>query len=331
MASNGGHFSVTGVWRRTFVGGFGMVARRAIATFLLTMSATAVGLSLPVYAAMLLPHCNRPDESERLNRHTERHYIENPGAIGRPEVSFYSYSFLHPPLANTHHIRNSVCNTHQANSLSFKWEPIGLANPDLPSGECWCLPSPLNLSHDQIEVLDPNAAYIQFINTSSRNRLSALAFVRKEKPTDVSPLDNFFDVIIRGVDKIFKERIRLLSSWTNNRITLRAAGETDRLVIAINLAPSLLERGELSGQASVQPLASITTSDTKGSEWIPERMLKSTVLTVLPKAATFDELIYSTAAMAVEPTEVDVAIFSNDKARNFIAAGPITIYAPARK
>jgi hypothetical protein len=307
--------------------------RLALATTILTITIIAAGTSLAL-SAMLSPECNRPDESQRASRHTVRHYIENP-PIRRPEVSFFSYSFLNPPEANTHHIRNSVCNTHTQYPLSFKWEPIGLANPDLAEGECWCFPSPLALKHEQIDVLEPNESYIQFTNTADRNRISASAFIRKkeEHPSSDS-LNNIFDVIIRGIGKFLKERIRISSSWTNNKTALTIAGDSDKFIIAITLPPTLVERvkGNLSGSASVETLSSITTSDTKNREWIPDKILKTNNLLMFsPKNTHFDDSVYSLEISVADPTDVLVAVFSNDNARNFIASGPAIIYAPPNK
>jgi hypothetical protein len=309
---------------------------KRVATTLLITLATAATAFFPL-CAMELPECDRPDVSQRSNRHAARHYVENPGPIGRPDVSFYSYSFLNPPDANTHHIRNSVCNTHKENPLSFKWEPVGLAYDGLPKGECYCPPFPLSLKHDEVEVLD--TASIQFTNTSSRNRLPAIAFVRKkaEHSEDASPIQNYIDVIIRQAERVFKERIWFSSSWTRETTSLDVRGETDKFIIAFSLPPDLLAR--VSGQigdrkkdvGSELVVSSITDLSIKGRDWVPEKMLKGGVVAVLPKAPKFDDRIFSTAATAVETIEVQAAIFSNDNARNFIAAAPIAIYAPASR
>src|SRR5258707_12542552 len=109
----------------------------AVATMLLLLSLALTGFGS--LSAMQLPHCDRPNVSQRSNQHAAKHYVENPGPLNRADVAFFSYSFLDPPTAATHQIRNSFCNIHQQNPLSFKWEPVGLAHPNLPKGECYCV------------------------------------------------------------------------------------------------------------------------------------------------------------------------------------------------
>ena len=161
MASNRGHFA--GIWedinarprmqlKREIAAIFGMIG-------LITPGPSALSRPVEVHvinnpATMELPECDRPESSQRFNRHAARHYIENPGPIGIDGVSFFSYSFLYPPDANTHGIKNSVCNTDKKNPLNFKWEPVGLSHVGLPPGECWCIPLPLGLKHAEVKVLD---------------------------------------------------------------------------------------------------------------------------------------------------------------------------------
>lgn len=305
----------------------------AVATMLPFLSLALIGFS-PL-SAMQLPHCDRPDVSQRTNQNGPKHYVENPGPLNRPDVAFFSYSFLDPPTAATHQIRDSVCNIHKQNALSFKWEPVGLAYLNLPTGECWCARPPLYLSHDEIEVLDVDAAHIQFINDSASNSLPASAFVRKNRPPEKSPMDSFIDVIRHKADKLITERLWFSSSWKDGTVTLGINGATedqDRFLVAIEMPPRLLEnvKEQLTDRETVGLAASsIGDLSIKDRSWIPERILKGRVAAVSQKRPKFSDTIFSVNAAEVEPIELQVAIFSNDSAREFIAAAPITVYAPA--
>jgi hypothetical protein len=305
----------------------------------LISTAIAVSTALPAYP-MAVPACDRPAQAVRADQHAARHYIENPGPIGRPDTSFFSYSLLDPPTANTHRIRNSVCNTHQQIALSFKWEPVGLSHQNLPKGECFCSQSPLELKHEDVEVLEPAAAHIQFTNTSTRNALSAIAFMRKDTlhSEDASPLQNFIDVIIQRAEKVFRQRISFSSSWTDKTASLQVSGDTDeKFLIAISLPQGLLERAkaDLAGRNSLDDTILIKSSvadlDIKDRSWIPDRMQTGGIVALSPKSPKFANRVYSLAAPNVETIEAQVAVFSNDAARAFIAAAPIAIYAPSSK
>lgn len=303
-------------------------------SMLVTICLLLMAISEPfsVASAMLLARCDRPDAPQLVNKHAAKHHVENPGPINRADVAFFSYSFLDPPTGATHQIRNSVCNTHKQNALSFKWEPIGLAYPNLPKGECFCIQAPLYLSHDEIEVLDGNAAHIQFINNSSKNSLPAAAFTRKNRPDEKSSLDNVIDVLKQKFDKLIKEQLKLSSSWKDGSLSLAISGDTDdTFLVAIEMPPQLLEdvKEQLTNRETVG-LAATTISDLsiKDSSWIPERILKGRVAAVSQKRSKFSDTIFSITAPDVEPIELQVAIFSNDSAREFIAAAPIAVYAP---
>jgi hypothetical protein len=301
----------------------------------------AVLTSVAPVSAMEFPQCDRPDVSQRVNQHAAKHYVENPGPVKRPDVAFLSYSFLDPPTKDTHQIRNSVCNLHKQNPLSFKWEPVGLAYANLPKGECWCMQPPLYLTHDDIEVLDVGEAHIQFINDSPQNSLPASAFVRKNKSSgkpaggsgEKSTLDNAIDIIKQKTDNFIRERLRFSSSWRDGTITLAISGETDdRFLVAIEMPPRLLEnvREQLTDRETVGLAASsIPDLGIEKRDWIPERILAGRVAVVSQKRPKFSDTIFSIAAREVEPLELQVAIFSNDGAREFLAAAPITVYAPA--
>lgn len=282
-------------------------------------------------SAMQLERCKRPDASQLAAQHAAKHYVENPGPINRTDVAFFSYSFLDPPTGTNHRIRNSVCNVNEQNALSFKWEPVGLALVNLPKGECYCAEPPLFLVHEEIDVLD--AAHIQFINTSERNRLPASAFVRKNRAPEKSPLDNVIDVLKEKAGKIISEQLRFSSSWKDGTITLGISGETsDRFLVAIEMPPRLLENvtDQLKDRETVGLAASsIDDLNIKDQEWIPERILKARVAAVSQKRTNFADTIFSITASDVEPVELQVAVFSNDAVRAFVVAAPIVIYAPA--
>ncbi|SRR5579871_1516932 len=297
--------------------------------------------TLAPLSAMEFPQCDRPDTSKLSPQLKAKHYVENAGPVKRPDVEFFSYSFLDPATGNTHQIRDSVCNLHKQNALSFKWEPIGLAYANLPAGECYCVQPPLFLSHEEIDVLDLDAAHIQFINDSAQNSVSASAFVRKEKGSGVkpasdsnekSPLNNFIDVIKQKAGSFIRERLQLSSSWRDGQAMLGISGETDdRFLIAIEMPPRLLEhvREQLTDRETVG-LAASTISDLRieKRDWIPERILRSEVAAVSQKRARMSDTIFSITAPEVEPLDLQVAVFSNDGAREFLAAAPITVYAP---
>jgi hypothetical protein len=305
--------------------------RMAIPFLALAISGASV---LPVYG-MMDPQCDRPEASKLVPQLSAKHYVENPGPVGRPDVTFFSYSLLDPPSGKVHQIWNSFCNSHPQNAVSFKWEPIGLAHPDLPKGECYCMHSPLNLEHSEIDVLEGKDAYIQFINDSATNRLPASTFVRKGRFTESSPLDNVIDLIRQKAGKVLRDRLQFFSLWKNGIVTLDVSGETDdKFLFAIEMPPSLLEgvKEQFTKRKTIDVFAStISELNIKNRQWIPERILKSGVAAVSQTVSKFYDTVFSAKTAEADPVELQVAVFSNDDARDFIAAAPITIYAPVKR
>jgi hypothetical protein len=69
----------------------------------------------------------------------------------------------------------------------------------------------------------------------------------------------------------------------------------------------------------------------KKRDWIPDAMLKEASLAISPRTPVFSDTVLSATGQAVEAVEVSVALFTNDNARDFVAAAPIAVYSLANR
>lgn len=287
-------------------------------------------------SGMALPECARPAQTQTLTRHQERHYIENPGPIQHEHVKFLAYSMLFPIEADEHFIRNSVCNLHPTETLNFKWEHSLLANAALPPGECWCRAPRIKRTHT--EITSENGGHIQFTNDSSRNRVPGEAFVPRSRiAASTGFIEDYIDAIVRKAGVYVGERIWFKSQWTGDRVTLEISGKTNAFLLAVSLPPRLIEnaRGYLaerrSEQTTVFAIKGLDDLNIKKRDWIPEAMLKEASLAISPRTPAFSDTVLSATGQTAEAIEVNVALFTNDNARDFVAAAPIAVYSLANR